>query len=413
MKGVLNNPQSVVIRYPVLVFFISFFSWIYLSFLAGGLFARLSGYVWSIANLKLHFIFEQYFKNDIGRLAFQIVKSTGDGVLMIVNFVPIVFCIFFFINFATNSGFVSLISSKLNGFLVKYLKINADVFIPLITGVGCTVPAYMAVGVIKDKKQRFLANLMVSFIPCSAKNTVFVLFCINLFGSFYGSIALFVIYIFSFVFGLLIVFILSFFDKKTLKQTKFIISNTQNSINISSLIVKKSYSSAINKVVDYLKGIASTIFMFSLLFSLLNCFGFNFTDGFYFCFNALADVQKPSLIMQISLFATKYIFSILDLPWQIVFAIISGFVAKEVSITALGVVFAGTVNQNIASVIVNKFSIRIIIEFMCFMFFYMPCVSATITLIKQSKNAKEPLFIFIITTFFAYLSCFTVKILMS
>jgi len=405
----ITIPQWVVKKVPILGFFAMFFCWIWLSFSIGSQITN----VIMLANkifilplfgpLKFAFSYKyQIFYDYI----FYIFNGTLNGILVILGLAPLIFFVFLFLGFAQKSGYINLISAKLSGLLMRYFGVDAQIFVPLFTGFGCTVPAYIAISAMPNKKQQFFANVIVSFIPCSAKYTVFSLFCLAIFGQFYGTIALMLIYVFSIIFGFFLIKVIASFLPKQFYQNNQNISITKlQTIQIRN-IVKPAYA----KVVEYCKNVFKTILIFSFCFSVFNSFGFGIRHGFYI--NITNNLLTPTIVMSVSQFLSATLFAPLHLPWQIVFAIIAGFSAKEVSIAALGVVLAPFVlsDGGIVGVVLSTFSTKVAIEFLVFMFFYMPCISATATLKKQSKSYKQPLFIFAITTFFAYFGALLVAL---
>jgi ferrous iron transport protein B len=343
-----------------------------------------------------------------------VTASVINGIFAIFGFIPIIFFVFLFVSLLEKTGYITRVSYLLNGFMLRFFNIDGKAFIPLLTGVGCTVPAYMATRIIVSKHQRFLVNTMLSFIPCSAKNTVFALFCCGLLGSFYGSFALYAIYVFGFAFGLLVIKLISLFislrgsklDCKDYSSQFYQIYPLQ--MPVASDILTLSYL----KVKDYITNIATTILMFSVAFSLLNSFGFSWQSGFYIATqNGGEAAGGASCLESIAKFITP-IFAPIDLPWQIVAAIIAGFVAKEVSLSMLAVLLSSKVQQgtDIAQVMITTFEPKIIIEFLVFMFFYAPCISAMSTLQKEGRSIRQTLFVFVLTSLLAYGGAYIVSI---
>jgi len=344
-----------------------------------------------------------------------LTASVINGIFVIFGFIPIIFFVFLFVSLLEKTGYITRVSYLLNGFMLRFFNIDGKAFIPLLTGVGCTVPAYMATRIISSKHQRFLVNTMLSFIPCSAKNTVFALFCCGLLGSFYGSFALYAIYVFGFVFGLLIIRLISLFI--SLKQPKLASKDYSSQfyqiyplqMPVASDILTLSYL----KVKDYITNIATTILMFSVAFSLLNSFGFSWQSGFYIALPNSIDGSGggASCLEAMAKFITP-LFAPINLPWQIVAAIVAGFVAKEVSLSMLAVLLSSKAQQgtDIAQVMINTFEPKIIIEFLVFMFFYAPCISAMSTLQKEGRSTRQTLFIFVLTSILAYGGAYIVSL---
>lgn len=70
---------------------------------------------------------------------------------------------------------MSRVAFLLDGILHKF-GLHGKSFIPLITGFGCSVPAFMATRTLKNKRDRLLTLFVINFMSCGARLPVYVLF---------------------------------------------------------------------------------------------------------------------------------------------------------------------------------------------------------------------------------------------
>ena len=76
----------------------------------------------------------------------------------------------------------------LDGFFHKF-GLHGKSFILLVTGFGCSIPAYMAARTLKSERDRLLTMFTIGFMSCGARLPVYVLFAIYISGAFLGLIA--------------------------------------------------------------------------------------------------------------------------------------------------------------------------------------------------------------------------------
>jgi ferrous iron transport protein B len=69
--------------------------------------------------------------------------------------------------------------------LMHYLGLHGKSFIPMLMGFGCNVPAIMATRTLESERDRILTILIIPFMSCSARLPVYVLFA----GAFFGTAA--------------------------------------------------------------------------------------------------------------------------------------------------------------------------------------------------------------------------------
>ncbi|EOH4785669.1 nucleoside recognition domain-containing protein, partial [Campylobacter jejuni] len=90
----------------------------------------------------------------------------------------------------------------LDGILHKF-GLHGKSFIPLITGFGCSVPAFMATRTLKNKRDRLLTLFVINFMSCGARLPVYVLFIGAFFPSEEAGNYLFGIYLLGAILGLI------------------------------------------------------------------------------------------------------------------------------------------------------------------------------------------------------------------
>ncbi|MCR1811534.1 ferrous iron transport protein B [Sulfurospirillum sp. hDNRA2] len=131
-----------------------------------------------------------------------IVDGIIAGVGSVLMFLPNIIILFLGIALLETTGYMSRAAFLLDGFFHKF-GLHGKSFVPLVTGFGCSVPAYMAARTLKNKKDRLLTMFIIGFMSCGARLPVYVLFAGAFFDESVAGNVLFAIYIFGAILGLI------------------------------------------------------------------------------------------------------------------------------------------------------------------------------------------------------------------
>lgn len=125
-------------------------------------------------------------------------KSISEGVIpsvgAIMSFLPNILILFLGINLLEQTGYMARAAFLLDGALKRF-GLHGKAFIPMITGFGCSIPAYMAARTLKNPKDKLITMLVIGFFSCSARLPVYVLFVSAFFAPEHAGNILFGIYI--------------------------------------------------------------------------------------------------------------------------------------------------------------------------------------------------------------------------
>lgn len=125
-------------------------------------------------------------------------KAVSEGffpsVGAIMGFLPNILILFLGINLLEQTGYMARAAFLMDGILKKF-GLHGKAFIPMITGFGCSIPAYMAARTLKNPKDKLITMLVIGFFSCSARLPVYVLFLGAFFAPEQAGNILFGIYI--------------------------------------------------------------------------------------------------------------------------------------------------------------------------------------------------------------------------
>ncbi len=110
-----------------------------------------------------------------------VVDGIVAGVGAVLGFVPQILVLFLFLAFLEACGYMSRIAFVMDRIFRK-IGLSGKSFIPMLIGVGCSVPGIMASRTIENERDRRMTVMTTSFIPCGAKLPVIALIAGSLFG---------------------------------------------------------------------------------------------------------------------------------------------------------------------------------------------------------------------------------------
>ncbi|EOD6325824.1 ferrous iron transport protein B [Campylobacter upsaliensis] len=344
---------------------------------------------------------KEYISNEL--LASVLADGIIGGVGAVILFLPNILILFFGIALLETTGYMSRVAFLLDGILYKF-GLHGKSFIPLITGFGCSVPAFMATRTLKNKRDRLLTLFVINFMSCGARLPVYVLFIGAFFGGEQAGNYLFGIYILGAFLGLL--------AAKFLKMTAFrgidepfVMEMPKYRMPNWNLVWQMSF----NKAKMYLKKAGTFILLASVLIW--------FASNFPIQTNAPEDEKKAAELQVENSYLGQFgktiepIFAPLELDWKLSVSLLSGLAAKEVMISTLGVLYAlgedlDENDENLRQTLASNIPFSTAVAYILFVMIYNPCFAATIVFAKESGKAKYMLYLFLFTCISAYIVAF-------
>ena len=242
------------------------------------------------------------------------------GVTTTLGFIPQIFLIYVCLAILEESGYMARAAFVMDR-IMQIAKLPGKSFIPLIIGFGCNVPAIYATRTLENKNDRIITALMTPFMSCGARLAIFIVFASTFFPNNTGLI-IFSLYIIGIAIGLLTSIIL----KKTLLQ------DTQDNHTILEIPdynipnIKNITKSAFNKLLSFIKQAGKIILFACLFINIFNHVYVNSEDSVLsYTGKKLAPIFKP--------------IGIEPNNWPAVVGIMTGAIAKEVTIGSLNTLY--------------------------------------------------------------------------
>ena len=345
-----------------------------------------------------------------------IVDGLIAGVGAVVLFVPNIIILFVGIALLESTGYMSRVAYLLDGFFHKF-GLHGQSFIPLVTGFGCSIPAYMSARILKNDRDRLLTLFIIGFMSCGARLPVYVLFVGAFFDPSMSGNILFAIYLSGAVLGLIFAKLLKMTAFKG-EDEPFVMEMPKYRMPSFTLIMHTVKS----KTFMYLKKAGTFIAAASMLVWFLSNYPKNIELNNTYSIKieqTQNKVNKISLENELNekLLEQSYLgqigkfiepaFEPLGMDWKMAVALQTGLAAKEVVVSTLGVLYSlgkdvDVVNNSLGQVLSSNISFASAVAFIVIMMTYLPCFAATIVFAREAGGMKYAFYLFLFTTIVAY-----------
>ena len=334
-----------------------------------------------------------------------VVDGIISGVGAVLLFLPNIIILYIGLALLETTGYMSRVAFLLDGFFHKF-GLHGKSFIPLVTGFGCSVPAYMAARTLKNENDRLITLFIIGFMSCGARLPVYVLFTGAFFSEESAGNILFLIYISGAILGLVMAKILKLSVFKG-NDEPFVMEMPKYRMPSLKLI----WFTVSTKAILYIKKAGT----FILAASIMIWFASNYPKKEFNTTNLTnSEINLKNLensyLGEIGKF-TQPFFEPLGFDWRLTVALESGLAAKEVIVATLGILYNinDEVDENSAQLL-NELKTQIpfntAVAFIVFVVIYLPCLAASMVFAKEAGGYKYLFYLFIFTTVTAWIFSF-------
>ena len=351
-----------------------------------------------------------------------VVDGIIAGVGAVVLFVPNIVILFIGIALLESTGYMSRVAFLLDGFFHKF-GLHGQSFIPLVTGFGCSIPAYMSARILKNDRDRLLTLFIIGFMSCGARLPVYVLFAGAFFSPEMAGNILFLIYISGALLGLI--------AAKILKLTAFKGADEPFVMEMPKYrlpSVKLIWHTVTTKTWMYLKKAGTFIAAASMLIWFLSNYPKNLQlEEEYAQKIEAVSSQEQKIVLENTLASlhleqsylgtigkfSEPIFAPLGFDWKMSVALQTGLAAKEVVVSTLGVLYSlgeSVDEQNISlkEAISKHIPFASALSFIVVIMIYLPCLAASIVFTREAGGIRYFFYLLAFTSVTAYLLAFIV-----
>ncbi len=382
---ILTHP---VFSIPIFLFITALF--FHLSFSPSVFGSKIMSVGFFLSSLIEHLIeYLKIFSEDIlhsfgcsGWFIALINDAVISGIGSVLSFIPSIALMFLFISVLEDSGYMSRISYFSDRFLSP-LSLSGKSILPLITGFGCSVPAFLGCRVLENKKERRLTYLLIPYMSCGAKLPVYAFLASRFFPKNCDEI-IFFMYVLGCLCAVLSAIIL-----------KNAVGKSENTSFMSELVpykipsIKNVSGRVFDKVVDFLKRCGGVIFFSSVFLWLLSNHSLSLSYV-----GANSDL---SILSSVSKFSVPVFSPLGFCDWKIIVSLFSGLISREVIVSSLKVLDA-----------IPLFSVPSALSFLTFCLLGIPCTSACLSFNQEERSKLFKAFCFLWWFSFSWLMSFLV-----
>lgn len=421
------------IGFPIFVFFI--WAMFQLTFTVGEIpKAWIQGGVdWLSAALEL------YLSDSL--LKDLLLNGVVAGVGSVVVFLPNILILFFCISLFEDTGYMARTAFLMDK-IMHMIGLHGKSFIPMLMGFGCNVPAIMATRTLESEKDRILTVLITPFMSCSARLPIYIVLAGTFFAGRAGTV----------IFSLYLVgIVLSIITGRMLRSTILKGMDAPFVMELPPYRVPMAKSVMIHmweRSKMFLKKMGNIILIGSVIVWALSAFprSVTYSEDFTGQIQQLrqgaaesrqagadlsaqntekeidASIENIQRIMQAEKIENSYmgrlgkliapIFSPLGIDWRGSVALLSGFVAKEIVVSTMGILYSAEGDKESealrSALLASGMTPLSAISMLVFVLLYLPCLATMAAIRRELRSWKWMLFSIGYSTSLAWVMSFLV-----
>jgi ferrous iron transport protein B len=282
------------------------------------------------------------------------------GIGMVLTFLPILVIFFAILGFMEDTGYMAR-AAYLSDRWMHMMGLHGKSFIPILLGFGCNVPAVLGTRIIESRRARLLTTLLIPLVPCTARMAVITILAAVFFGpnAFWISWGLVGCSLLVLV-GLGLVLHHFFFENEHIPFIMELPLYHLPNFRTIGIYIR-------DNIVGFLKKAGTTILVATLVVWGLSYF-------------PTGDVMTSYLGMVGK--SLEPIGSWMGLPWPVLVALLTSFVAKENTVASLGVLYGNLDALKTAMIPAAA------LAFLIFQILFIPCVGTVAAIQQETRSLK-------------------------
>lgn len=294
-----------------------------------------------------------------------LIDGLYNGVGTVLSFLPIIVVFFIVMAIVEDSGYLARAAWLMDAVMAR-MGLDGRSFVMQLMGFGCNVPALMGTRIMRSRGLRLLTMLVIPFSLCSARLQVFLFFSGAVFKPFAAASVMFGLYLASF----LIAFLTALVWRGRYRSHEPLLLEMPP---WRFPTFRQLVAQALQQSGHFLRGASGFIVAGVVMVWVLTHYPFGLTPASPATLaGRLADWMSP-------------IFAPLGIDRLLSVTLLFGFVAKEIVIGSLAVIY-GAGENHLAGIIAQKLDWVQALSFMLFTLIYTPCLSTVAVLKQESKS---------------------------
>jgi ferrous iron transport protein B len=293
-----------------------------------------------------------------------LVEFTASGLLggigMVLTFLPILVIFFAVLGFMEDTGYLSR-AAYLSDRWMHMIGLHGKSFMPILLGFGCNVPAILGTRIIESRRGRLLTTLLIPLVPCTARMAVItilaaVFFGPNAFWIAWGLVGCSLLILA----GLGLVLHHFVFENEHVPFIMELPLYHLPNFRTIGIYIK-------DNILSFIKKAGTTILVATLFVWVLSYFptGNVMTSYLGMAGKTLEPIGKW-----------------MGLPWPVLVALMTSFVAKENAVATLGVLYG---DLNVLKTVMLPTAA---LSFLVFQMLFIPCVGTVAAIQQETRSWK-------------------------
>jgi ferrous iron transport protein B len=293
-----------------------------------------------------------------------LVEFSAGGILggigMVLTFLPILVIFFAILGFMEDTGYMAR-AAYLSDRWMHMIGLHGKSFMPILLGFGCNVPAILGTRIIESRRARLLTTLLIPLVPCTARMAVITILAAVFFGPSAFWIAWGLVGCSLLILASLGLVLHHFFFEN--EHVPFIMElplyHLPNFRTIGIYVW--------DNLLGFLKKAGTTILVATLFVWALSYFPTGNVMTSYL--GLVGKFLQP-------------IGNWMGLPWPVLVALLTSFVAKENTVATLGVLYG---NLNLLKTVMTPAAM---LAFLVFQTLFIPCVGTVAAIHQETRSWK-------------------------
>ncbi|MFW6245783.1 MAG: ferrous iron transport protein B, partial [Fibrobacterota bacterium] len=338
------------------------------------------------------------------------------GVGGVIGFLPNILILFLGISIMEDTGYMAR-AAFITDRLMHKIGLHGKSFIPMLMGMGCSVPAIMAARTLESPKDRIKTILLTPLISCSARLPVFVLFAGALFPDQAGNMVFLFQVVLSFAAFVLMAILFKHSLFRNAEDHAFVMELPPYRLPTGRSVLIHMWQ----KTEHYLKKMGTVVLVFSIILWWAGIYpkapqieqqfdsrieqvrsDMSMEESAREAVVENLETEKHAAVMEHTYIGRigktlEPVVRPFGTDWRGAVSLVTGFVAKEIVVGSMGVLYAVGTEENeesegLRARIRDHFTPLSAFAFMLFVLLYTPCLVALVTVFRELKNWKWSLF---------------------
>jgi ferrous iron transport protein B len=294
-----------------------------------------------------------------------LLDGVYNGLSTVASFVPLIILFFLAMAIVEDTGYLSRAAFLIDALMARF-GLDGRSFVMILMGFGCNVPALMGTRVMRSRGLRLLTMMVIPFSLCSARLQVFLFFIAALFPPRIAPLVLFSLYVISIAAAMLTSLV---FKHRLVNSDPFVLEIPPYRFPTVRQIALRGW----HEVRHFLRRATRFIVAGVVLIWVLTNFPASAAPGGTETWAGHLGVWLNPVLGP------------LGIDPKLTLALIFGFVAKEIVIGSLAVIYAREGGALVSAIAQDVTWVQAY-SFMLFTLIYTPCLSTIATIRSEARN---------------------------